>query len=657
MKSHYVKTLEKMKPIQKVHFVFIGDDLPNYVIPSLKLASRHSGLDVVLLANTRIKKKLIGQQVNVIPIEDFYSNQEFLVSAKRLSSPASFRSGFWLRTLERFFVLEQYMNAENLDYIFHAELDQLLFRTDELLSSLRTFPNKGIFFPLHTENMAVASVLYCNSKEALRSLIEFSQNCDMFSNEMELLANWAGRNPGKAHILPTMADNLIPNPKQINGTSHVLAASEIGGVVDAAQIGMWIGGLDPRNDKLAKLSLTKFVDAPSPQLLDQSELVKLQFNFSSDESFLTVTHPSIGSAKLYNLHLHSKIHGWLDKNNRRIKKFFRSANHGKIPFISSVITLKVSLFVSSAIPYILKNPNRLWRSIGRRLNRGLNRRPSSAPYLSGDTFRSIAQFVWEDSLSAFNPNDLEPGSVVFCQSDLLPQFSDGVLSKTTTPIVLILGNSDKNFSTKDSKHLDFESLGWGMAQNMSAPIKNLEPLPIGLENAWLMTNGVQSDFNFLRKTSKVRNSRIMWTFTIGTNKEERKSAAESLIQCRFADGLGALTQKEHHSAMTTYSFVASPPGNGMDTHRTWEAMYLGCIPIVIRSFMTEYYENLGLPVWLIDSYEELVRLDQSEIKLKYLELSKQLDHPALWSPYWIERVASKSRELKDLHRKLDTTNL
>jgi hypothetical protein len=32
-----------------------------------------------------------------------------------------------------------------------------------------------------------------------------------------------------------------------------------------------------------------------------------------------------------------------------------------------------------------------------------------------------------------------------------------------------------------------------------------------------------------------------------------------------------------------HKFVVSPPGNGIDCHRNWEAIYLGCIPIVLNS--------------------------------------------------------------------------
>lgn len=29
--------------------------------------------------------------------------------------------------------------------------------------------------------------------------------------------------------------------------------------------------------------------------------------------------------------------------------------------------------------------------------------------------------------------------------------------------------------------------------------------------------------------------------------------------------------------MSTFGFVASPVGHGLDTHRTWEALHMGCI--------------------------------------------------------------------------------
>jgi hypothetical protein len=63
--------------------------------------------------------------------------------------------------------------------------------------------------------------------------------------------------------------------------------------------------------------------------------------------------------------------------------------------------------------------------------------------------------------------------------------------------------------------------------------------------------------------------------------------------------------------------------------------------------MTETFANLGLPVWVIDSYEEVVSIGESELEQKYKSLSKDLDHPALWASHWIGKIIEKSRAIKE----------
>lgn len=55
--------------------------------------------------------------------------------------------------------------------------------------------------------------------------------------------------------------------------------------------------------------------------------------------------------------------------------------------------------------------------------------------------------------------------------------------------------------------------------------------------------------------------------------------------------------------MARYAFIPSPHGNGLDCHRTWEALALGCIPIVRTSKLDSLYE--GLPVWIVREWNEV----------------------------------------------------
>jgi hypothetical protein len=75
-----------------------------------------------------------------------------------------------------------------------------------------------------------------------------------------------------------------------------------------------------------------------------------------------------------------------------------------------------------------------------------------------------------------------------------------------------------------------------------------------------------------------------------------------------------------------FSFVLSPAGGGYDCHRTWEALILGCIPIVKRFNipLEGVYEDL--PVLIVDNWsdisEELLIKTVNEFKNKVIAASK-----------------------------------
>jgi hypothetical protein len=62
-------------------------------------------------------------------------------------------------------------------------------------------------------------------------------------------------------------------------------------------------------------------------------------------------------------------------------------------------------------------------------------------------------------------------------------------------------------------------------------------------------------------------------------------------------------------------FVPSPAGNGIDCHRTWEALYLGALPVILRS---EYFGESDWPVLVIDSWSELLEKNSNELKDIYI---------------------------------------
>jgi hypothetical protein len=61
--------------------------------------------------------------------------------------------------------------------------------------------------------------------------------------------------------------------------------------------------------------------------------------------------------------------------------------------------------------------------------------------------------------------------------------------------------------------------------------------------------------------------------------------------------------EEYWKTLARFAFVVSPRGNGLDCHRTWEAMAVGTIPIVKSSGIDQLYRDL--PVVIVDDWSEI----------------------------------------------------
>lgn len=85
-----------------------------------------------------------------------------------------------------------------------------------------------------------------------------------------------------------------------------------------------------------------------------------------------------------------------------------------------------------------------------------------------------------------------------------------------------------------------------------------------------------------------------------------------------------------------YAFVLSPHGNGLDCHRTWEALILGCIPIVRTSPIDSLYEEL--PVLIVNEWNDI----NEELLKNTIELfkNKSFSYEKLTLSFWMDKINS-----------------
>ena len=266
-----------------------------------------------------------------------------------------------------------------------------------------------------------------------------------------------------------------------------------------------------------------------------------------------------------------------------------------------------------------------------------NRGKINYSFMSGDSFKNICDLTIEGQRlsDCVNTNNIRTAKVIFCKSDLIEEFIDKYKFEISAQII-ICGNSDRDFVS----NLEFpNSIKRIFLQNsFISDNEKIYTLPIGLENQKIGVNGLPKNYKF----SEIRNPRkhavLVGPFSHThvernelINKYQNISGPwETLNSWVFPD---RLVQRYRE-----FSFVLSPRGNGVDTHRVWESIYNGAIPIIQENSWSKSIKQMGFPVALVKDLEPetirsfIMESEPTKFSPEILEI--------LWMPYWEKLVKS-----------------
>jgi len=83
-----------------------------------------------------------------------------------------------------------------------------------------------------------------------------------------------------------------------------------------------------------------------------------------------------------------------------------------------------------------------------------------------------------------------------------------------------------------------------------------------------------------------------------------------------------------------HKFVLCPEGNGIDTHRIWECLYMGTIPIVDNNINNSFYDKL--PLLTINNWDSIT---EDKLLLSYIPLYMQDQHKEILTfEYWKNKI-------------------
>jgi len=223
-------------------------------------------------------------------------------------------------------------------------------------------------------------------------------------------------------------------------------------------------------------------------------------------------------------------------------------------------------------------------------------------YINGNKFADLAHVVIDLDNRDIN-FDKTNNAIIYCKTDFLPQLFDYIRDAVGN-YILITGMSDKpinesRFNTKP------ECVKKWFAVNATYNHNDLVPIPLGIENHKGSSKGGFTNHKWLeenrdRLAFKKKDFKTYCNWKDSTNKD--RSTIIPMIRKISLKIQTKLPYEDYCEGMTDCKFVICPEGNGIDTHRLWEALYFTCVPIVIRNHI---YKEHKLPMLQVDKFEDI----------------------------------------------------
>ena len=263
-------------------------------------------------------------------------------------------------------------------------------------------------------------------------------------------------------------------------------------------------------------------------------------------------------------------------------------------------------------------------------------RPSSRPYISGDTFRNISDHIFDES-STFIPEKVNRNDVVFVMTDLINVYFKIHHPRITEKYILITHNSDLNVDDFIDRYMDSKIIHW-FSQNLSSDTSKATLIPKGIENLRYLKYGRKKWFKSSQK-SKV--NKILCSFNLYTNYQYRSNVQRISNTNEIVDISYFQTPEEYFYNLSKYKFNICPPGKGKDTSRIWESLLLNVFPVFELNSFTKQFMQMGIPGIYLDKWEDLLNFDETKLQNEYEKLiNVNYEHFTLLK-YWENIITSK----------------
>jgi hypothetical protein len=234
---------------------------------------------------------------------------------------------------------------------------------------------------------------------------------------------------------------------------------------------------------------------------------------------------------------------------------------------------------------------------------------SDANIICGEKIQYLCDVVVGNMESlAFNPNNVIYSRIMICLNNLhnlskyktifvfthdLKDFYDKFKNELSDKII-VSHNSDHEITY-------VENIMLHLAQNCMVKHKKLVSIPIGIENTQWFNHDI---FHKVRKLNIQKTKNIYFFFNLNTHHSRHECFNKLKSKLEWNS---KLDKENYFKELASHKYAICPRGNGLDTHRIWECLYLNVIPIVIES---DFINIDNLPIIILKDWNQLDNLDK-----------------------------------------------
>ena len=256
-------------------------------------------------------------------------------------------------------------------------------------------------------------------------------------------------------------------------------------------------------------------------------------------------------------------------------------------------------------------------------------------YVTGDRLRQCCDLRVEAEYSPALKSVPRGARRIFCKTDYVDRLF-AAMSDYKGECVLVTHDSDFPITERLWVKKPEQIKLW-YAINTEIKESALIPIPLGCENK--RTPGYSGNMMVLDRVisrNELKKYLVLINFNARTCVAEREPILDLFKDVGWTHFVGyGLPFEDCLNTIKASRFVFCPRGNGQCTHRMWESLYLGSIPIVKRSVHMEGFEG-SLPILVVDRWRDVTHELLDRTWEDYSHREWNMDKASF--PYWRKRI-------------------